>query len=57
MEDHAEDPKVYLRSLSARGAALTQIGVPLDKGISYAAELTVDPYLLVVQGYSRSVPR
>jgi len=37
-------------SLSALGAALTQIGVPDDQVIKYEAALKVDKYLLMVHG-------
>jgi hypothetical protein len=37
-------------SLSALGAALTQIGVPQDQIIKYEAALKVDGFLLVVHG-------
>ena len=41
---------VVVGSLSALGAALTQIGVPQDQVIKYEAALKVDKYLLVVHG-------
>jgi hypothetical protein len=41
---------VVVGSLSALGAALTQVGVPQDQVIKYEAALKVDKYLLVVHG-------
>jgi hypothetical protein len=41
---------VVVGSLSALGAALTQVGVPEDQIIKYEAALKVDKYLLVVHG-------
>lgn len=44
---------VVVGSLSALGAALTQIGVPKDQVIKYEAALKVDKYLLAVHGNSK----
>jgi hypothetical protein len=41
---------VVVGSLSALGAALTQIGVPENQVIKYEAALKVDKYLLVAHG-------
>ena len=41
---------VVVGSLSALGAALTQIGVPDDQVIKYEAALKMDKYLLIVHG-------
>ena len=41
---------VVVGSLSALGAALTQIGLPKDQIIRYESALKVDKYLLVVHG-------
>jgi hypothetical protein len=43
---------VFVGSLSALGAALTEIGMPKDQVIKYEAALKVDKYLLVVHGSS-----
>lgn len=41
---------VVVGSLSALGAALTQIGVPKDQVIKYETALKVDKYILMVHG-------
>lgn len=46
----AVEGAIVMGSLSALGAALSQIGVPREHVIQYASLVRVDKYLLVVQG-------